>query len=163
MKAPVIMPARTRRQRNARRAVAYIEALAVSLMFALILACANRFGRTYRASIQAGQRARAAAWTQTVSGCDSRASDILPAAERLTARSRATATARLRAVVARAVVPTDPAERMRGLSSAASPGEQGRLGASVRFMCNELPAQQSLASSQAKRFMSDVLRARSEP
>jgi hypothetical protein len=129
---------RTASARSSNIGSAYIEALAVATMFALVLACAIRFGRSYHARILADQRARAAAWTQVA--CELRDGEILSAATSLPGTRSSDA---LQAALSRSAISS-------GLS------EPAALGA-LPLGCNALPERPFAGDDAARRFIHEVL------
>jgi hypothetical protein len=126
------------RPRQRRHGTAYIEALAVMTMFALVLAYAIRFGRSYHARILADQRARAAAWTQVA--CELRDGEILSAA---TSLPRTRSSDALQAALSRGALSS-------GLF------EPAALGA-LPHGCNAPPDQPFAGDDAARRFIHEVL------
>jgi hypothetical protein len=130
---------------------AYIEALAVMILFSTLLACAVGLGRVYAAKLLSVQRARQAAWLHTQLPCSGERDALWDTAEQAaSALNRSDAQ-----FLARAASP-----RSAQTASVVSVGraQAGRTmpQTSTRFACNELPPStaHALASTWSARLHS---------
>jgi hypothetical protein len=96
------------RSRKRRAGVAYIEALAVSSLFVLLLACALRFERASRARLTTERGLRTAAWTQALRGCARTDRELIETAQALAGLPPLAAADRLRQAASSSAVSAPP-------------------------------------------------------
>lgn len=128
------------RSRKRRAGIAYIEALAVASLMALLLACAMRFERASRARLGAERGQRSAAWTRALRGCARTERELLE--------------------TARALVETPPLAAEGRLLQAATSGPAAAAphAASPQPVCNEpRPAARWASPGDIDHFMASVL------
>jgi hypothetical protein len=152
---------RSRAYHRSLRGSAFIEALAVMLLFSSLFGCAAMFGQSYAARILSGQRARAAAWRQTAEGCDERQRNLLQAADAMAdAPDPRHAQALLRALDQ--TLPRSEPEPSTGTWSGLLPWDSSKRPATLRtqtlFSCNELPVTSARHALPEQRLAAQVSR-----
>ena len=142
MKHVTTTRARRAKQQRAREGAALVQALLVSLVMMVTMACVIMFARAYGAKIGAGVLAREAAWTAGGQGCPEGADQGASTGAGLAQQGGTSATSMTQTMM-QAMFRISPATPMPGDTTADAPillgGETIGFQTVTQFSCNEEP------------------------